>query len=67
MIMRIQEMREARGMKQVDFAASVGVSQGTTSGWENELYLPQARLLPLIAHVLGCSIDELFTPWDDAG
>lgn len=67
MIMRIQEVREAREMKQVEFAERVGVAQGTASGWEKELYLPQARLIPLIAHVLECSIDELFVPWDDAG
>lgn len=62
MIMRIKELRLERGMDQVNFAARMGVSQSTVSEWERELYLPKARQLPLLARVLGCSIDELFAP-----
>ena len=62
MIMRIKELRLERGLDQVNFAARMGVSQSTVSEWERELYLPKARQLPLLARVLGCSIDELFAP-----
>lgn len=65
MIMRIRELRQDRGLDQVNFAAQMGVSQSTVSEWEREMYLPKARQLPLLARVLGCSIDELFIP-DDA-
>lgn len=60
MIMRIQELRERAGLTQVQLAARVGVSQGTVSCWESENVLPRTRDLPLLANVLGCSIDELY-------
>lgn len=60
MIMRIKELRQERGMDQVELAAQVGVSQPTVSGWEQEVYLPPTRKLPYLARVLGCTIDELF-------
>jgi len=58
--MKIQEFREALGLKQSDFAAQMGVCQATVSGWENEIYLPKARDLPRLAKVLRCSISDLF-------
>lgn len=66
MIMRIKELRLERGLDQVGFAAQVGVTQSTVSEWEREVYLPPARKLPLLAQVLGCSIDALFLPVEDA-
>ena len=62
MIMRIKELRTAAGILQVDLAARVGVSQSTVTGWEAETYLPRTRDLPLLAHIFGVRIDELFTP-----
>lgn len=60
MIMRIQELRERAGLTQVQLAVRVGVSQGTVSCWESENVLPRTRDLPLLANVLGCSINELY-------
>lgn len=66
MVMRIQELRKACGMKQVELAKKVGVTQGTASGWEIESYLPNARQLPQLAQALGVTIDELFEPIEGA-
>lgn len=60
MIMRIQELREAANLTQVQVALRMGVSQNTVSQWENEVALPRTRDLPLLANVLGCSINELY-------
>lgn len=60
MIMRIQELREAANLTQVQVALRMGVSQNTVSQWENEVALPRTRDLPLLANVLSCSIDELY-------
>ncbi len=60
MIMRIRELRELAGMTQQQVADSMGVLQSAVSNWESEVALPRARQLPLLARVLGCSIDELF-------
>ena len=62
MILRIKELRIASGMRQVDLAAQVGVSQSTLAGWEAEVNLPKTRDLPRLARVLGVHIDELFEP-----
>lgn len=62
MILRIKELRTSAGMRQVDLAVQVGVSQSTLAGWEAEITLPRTRDLPLLAHVFGVRIDELFTP-----
>lgn len=62
MIMRIRELREAASMTQKQVADSMGVLTSAVSNWESEVALPRARQLPLLARVLGCSIDELFAP-----
>lgn len=65
MIMRIQELREAAGITQVQLALRMGISQGTVSQWENEIVLPKSRDLPQLANVLQCSIDALYNREDE--
>lgn len=67
MVMRIKELREAAGLQQKQVAECMGVFQSAVSNWETEVALPKARDLPLLARVLGCSIDDLFVPMEDAG
>lgn len=66
MIMRIKDLRKEVGLTQVDLGVQMGVTQNTVSDWETENSLPRARQLPLLAKVLGCSIDALFVPIEDA-
>ena len=67
MVMRIKELREAANLQQQQVAAHMGVFQSAVSNWETEVALPKARDLPRLASVLGCSIDDLFVPLEDAG
>ena len=67
MVMRIKELRAAAGLNQTQLAIRMGVVQGAVSGWELETSLPRARQLPQLANVLGCTIDELYVPYGDAG
>lgn len=60
-ILRIKALRVERQMSQGDLAARLGVAQNALCMWETETSLPRTRDLPRLAHVLGCSIDELFT------
>lgn len=62
MYMRIRELRTEKGISQCILAKNCGVTQAVVSQWENEVALPRTRQLPALARVLGCSIDELFTP-----
>jgi len=63
--MRIRELREAHGLKQIEIANQMGVCQASVSGWEAESVLPNARVLPRLAQVLGCTIQELFSEAED--
>lgn len=60
--MRLKEAREAAGLTQVALGEIVGVEQHTISQWESGHRTPRADKLPLLAKVLGCTIDELFAP-----
>ncbi len=60
----MQNLRVRRGdvnMTQKAFADAVGVKQATVSLWESGVIYPTADKLPVIARVLRCSIDDLFS------
>lgn len=59
-VMRIRELRENCGKSQIQLASEMGVSQGVISEWENEIYLPKTRQLPLLCQCLTCSYNDLF-------
>lgn len=58
--MRIRELRQARGLSQARVAEDLGVSKPAVCKWETGVSVPRTELLPLLARVLDCSIDELF-------
>ena len=55
----IKKIREQKTISQVELSKKVGVSQGAISQWETGQSLPRAELLPKIAEILGCTVDEL--------
>ena len=55
----IKKRREA-GLTQSELAEKINVSQSTVSMWETKKANPMVFKLPVIAKVLGCSIDDLF-------
>lgn len=57
---RLQEIREAAHLTQVQLAKNINVSQQTISLWEAGEAKPRADKLPELAKILGCTIDELF-------
>ena len=59
-IMKIKKLRKAAGLSVQQLADLLGVYETEVHSWENEIYLPKARLLPAIAKVFGCTIDELY-------
>ena len=48
------------GLSCLDVARALHVSQQAVYKWETGAAMPSATKLPLLADVLGCSIDELF-------
>lgn len=56
---KIKDLRIKLGMNQEQFAEIFNVTQGTVSQWETGLTKPRIDLLPKIARLLGCTVDEL--------
>ena len=56
----IRVLREKIGLSQQQVAEVVNVSQQAVARWENGLAKPRADLLPQLALLFRCTIDELF-------
>ena len=57
---RIEEIRKERGIRQEEFAKSMGVSRQTISSLENGRYNPSILLAHRIAKYFGMAIEEVF-------
>jgi len=56
---RIRYMREVKNIKQKDLAEMIGVTKATMSKYENNVNIPNADILALIADALTTSADYL--------
>ena len=56
----ILAMRKKAGLLQVDIADRLCIDNSTVGKWEAGKAMPRADKLPLLAQVLGCTIDDLF-------
>lgn len=57
----LKAMRRRAGITVAQLAERLSVTRATIYFWEQGRYLPNAGLLPELAEILGCSIDDLFT------
>ena len=57
---RIEEIRKARGLRQEEFAKTLGVSRQTISSLETGRYNPSIFLAYKIARYFGMTIEEVF-------
>ena len=64
--MNIKTLREKKELSQASLAQILGIDQSTITKWETKKALPRAALLPKLASVLGCTIDDLFREEIDA-
>lgn len=58
----ISEKRRSKNLTQQVLADMLGVKRSTVAMWETGTSLPRADLLPKLADVLGCTVDELLRP-----
>ena len=56
---QFKELRDLAKLQQVDVAKILNVEQSTVSMWENGNSLPRADMLPKIAALYNCTVDEL--------
>jgi len=57
---KIEEIRKERGIRQEEFAKSMGVSRQTISSLENGRYNPSIFLAYKIARFFNMTIEEVF-------
>ncbi|MBD5148736.1 MAG: helix-turn-helix transcriptional regulator [Oscillibacter sp.] len=57
---QIKALRKAKGFRQEDLAAAVGVSRQTIIAVENNKYNPTLELAMRLARVLETPVEELF-------
>ena len=57
---QIKRLRKAKGFRQEDLAAAVGVSRQTIIAVENNKYNPTLELAMRLARVLETPVEELF-------
>lgn len=57
---RIEEIRKQKGIRQEDFARSMGVSRQTISSLETGRYNPSIQLAYKIARYFELTIEEVF-------
>ena len=56
----IKEYRGEHKLSQNDFGRLIGVSAQAVFKWENEVCFPDITLLPSLADILRCKIDDFF-------
>ncbi|KAA6475122.1 helix-turn-helix domain-containing protein [Bacillus swezeyi] len=56
---RLKEAREKKGLKQIEAAKKLGISNGTLSGYERDYRDPDTETLKKMAKLYDISIDEL--------
>ena len=59
---RIAFLRKQNGMSQEKLANLLGISSQAISKWENGHTTPDTSLLPVLAQIFQCSVDEIIMP-----
>lgn len=59
---KIASLRKQHGLSQEKLAEMLDISPQAISKWENGHTLPDATLLPVLAQIFTCTIDELIMP-----
>lgn len=59
-MLAIRRLRERKGITQMQMAAALNVSRGSIAMWETDRAFPRAEMLPAIARLLECKIDDLY-------
>jgi transcriptional regulator with XRE-family HTH domain len=58
----IKALRKKATFTQESLAKELGVDRSTIAKWETGTSFPRAEMLPKLAKLFDCSIDDLFEP-----
>ena len=57
---KVKTFRSENRLTQEQFASGLGLSPQTISKWEREECYPDITFLPILADVLGCTVNDFF-------
>ena len=57
---RIKQYREEKSISQSEFGRLMGVSAQAVYKWERGICYPDITVLPYLAKIVGCSVDDFF-------
>ena len=57
---KIKEYRKQNNLSQRGFASLIGVSAQAVYKWEKQICYPDIMLLPYLAQILTCTVDDFF-------
>lgn len=63
-IKALKDLRKAAGLTLEDIAREVGATRQTVSKWELGLCWPSAAVMPRLATLLSCSLEDLYAGED---
>lgn len=58
--MSIASLRQSKGLTQQNLADELNINRSTVAMWEAGESFPRADKLPILARILGCTINDLF-------
>lgn len=61
----IKKLREAAGLKKVDFAKKINVSKSSITKYEQGKNFFPLEKVPMVVQVLNCTVNDLFSPLFD--
>lgn len=56
----IREKRKQADLTQEQLAKALAIDRSTVAKWESGESMPRAQILPKLAEILECTIDEIF-------
>lgn len=59
-MIHIQKLRQTANLTQLQVAEKLNVTPSTVAKWETGSSFPRASLLPTLADLFHCTIDELY-------
>ncbi len=59
-MIHIQKLRQTANLTQLQVAQKLNVTPSTVAKWETGSSFPRAALLPVLADLFHCTIDELY-------
>src|SRR5262245_36304080 len=63
---RLRELRNARGLSQLEIADRTGLTRQSVGAIESGRYVPNTAVALALARCLGCRVEDLFALPDDA-